>query len=354
MPEGCPMSDTVTQLTAIHGMLSAGHRSLRIERHSLILWGIAGAALLVVSEHILTPQQFPDHGQRAVAWLVLLAVVITSVGTLDWHWTRRAKQARDETWSFVHRQILKVWWLLLAIGTLLTFAMFFFGGGYMVCSAWLVLLGLGLYMHGLFSEEVLEWTGALMIVLGILSLAMRLPFDTMRSITASVFGIGLPLLALFLDRGRNRPAWQRLAQTLSWILAVLALPLAAQSYASTTEPAAGPVMPLADYLKLRDVAGTHIVSLPAGTGIPIEFEISGDLFASSPQPELTLTLAQPVELVIVDGRLTGDGRLPGQGWLPRGQFPWALSSVLRAEITAARGPVVHTSLAAYIKHKPGL
>jgi hypothetical protein len=348
------MSNTATQLTAIHGMLAAGHRSLRIERHSLILWGLAGAALLLLSEYILTPEQFPDHGQQAVAWLILLAVVFAGVGTLDWHWTRRVKLARDETWSFVHRQILKVWWLLIAIGTLLTFAMFFFGGGYMVCSAWLVLLGLGLYMHGLFSEELLEWTGALMIVLGILSLAMRLPFDTMRWITASVFGVGLPLLALQLDHGGTRPSWQRLGQTVAWILAVLALPLAAQSYATTKEPASGPVIPLQTYLKQRDVSGTHIVSLPAGTIVPIKIEVSGDLFATLPQPVLPLTLAQPIELVIADGRLTGDGRLPGEAWLPPRQFPWARSSVVRAEITATEGPVVVTSLAAYMKHKPGL
>jgi hypothetical protein len=346
------MSDTVTQLNAIHGMLSAGHRSLRVERHSLVLWGLAGAALLLLSEYLFTPQQLPELGQRATAWLLLLAIVFAGTGALDWHWTRRAKQARDETWSFVHRQLLKVWWLLIAAGCLFTFAMFFFGGGYMVCSVWLVLLGLGLYIYGLFSEELLEWMGALMIILGILALAMRLPFDTMRWITASVFGVGMPLLAVLLDRGRARPAWQRLGQALVWIAAVLSLPLAATSHARSSEPATGPVLPLADYLKLRDVSGTHIVSLPAGTEVPVSIDISGNLFAAT-QPELKLILAQPVELVIKDGRLTGDGRSPGEEWLRPGQFPWALSSVRGAEISP-RGPAVHTLLEAYLTHKPGL
>lgn len=147
------------QLDAIHSMLSAGHRNLRIERHSLILWGISFGGLMLLSDHILTADQFPDLFQRAVAWLILLSVTVMSISLLDWQLTRRAKRLRDEAWPFIHRQVLKLWWLLMSVGALMTFATFFYGGGYMIFPAWLVLAGLGLYVHGLFSEELLEWTG---------------------------------------------------------------------------------------------------------------------------------------------------------------------------------------------------
>ena len=55
------MSTVTTQLDAIHSMLSAGHRSIRMPRHSLILWGVLGGALCLGTEHVITPARFPEH-----------------------------------------------------------------------------------------------------------------------------------------------------------------------------------------------------------------------------------------------------------------------------------------------------
>lgn len=105
---GKHMSQHATQqLDSIHAMLSAGHRNLRVERHSLVLWGAIGGGLILASDRILTPEQFPLLELRATAWLILLALTISGIALLDWHLTRRAKQARDEAWSFIHRQVLR-------------------------------------------------------------------------------------------------------------------------------------------------------------------------------------------------------------------------------------------------------
>jgi hypothetical protein len=339
------MSDTAArQLDAIHSMLSAGHRNLRIERHSLILWGITGGALFFLSAHILTPEQFPVVQQRAMAWLLLLSVVLSGVGLADWHLTRRAKQVRAEAWPFIHRQVLKVWWLLMAMGTLLTFAMFFFGGGYMLYSAWLVLLGLGLYVHGLFSEELLEWVGALVIVIGIISLAYRLPIETMRWISASTFGIGLPLLAAMLDRGRAFPARRRLAQTLLWLFSVLALPLLGQRYATALVLPDGPVISLESFQRQQDVGGTRIVALPKGTPVPVEIAVSGNLFDGATKPVLPLKLAESIEVLMVDGKLTGDTRFSGGAWQPAREARWITIPWINAELSTERGPLVRAGL----------
>lgn len=334
------------QLTAIHAMLSAGQRNLRIERHSLILWGLTGGILFLLSETILTPEQIPILEQRALAWLALLATVGTAVGMLDWQLTRRAKLARDEAWSFIHRQVLKVWWLLLAIAALLTFAMFFFGGGYMVCAAWLVFVGIGLYVHGLFSEELLEWAGVLIILIGIASLAFRLSYETMRWIAAAVFAIGLPLLALLLDRGRHRSAVFRLGQILAWLLAVLALPLWGQQHAEAAPLPEGPALSLAEFRQRQDLGGPLVVALPAGTAIPVEVEVGGDIFALAGQanPVLPLTLGEPIEVLTMDGRLTGDARFPGQAWQRARDVRWISIPWLKAELTQERGPVVRGQL----------
>lgn len=341
------MSHPVSQqITAIHAMLSAGHRNLRVERHSLVLWGLAGGILFLLSESILTPDDFPVLEQRALAWLTLLAAVGGGVGFVDWHLTRHLKEARDEAWSFIHRQVLKVWWLLMGMAALLTFAMFFFGGGYMVCAAWLVILGLGLYVHGLFSEELLEWTGVLIILIGIGSLAFRLSYETMRWIAAAVFALGLPLLAAMLDRGRHRSALFRLGQILGWLLAVLALPLWGQQRALAASLPDGPAVSLAEFRRGIDTAGSRIVALPAGTAIPVEFELGGDLFAGTgqPAPVLPLMLAEPVEVLMVDGRLTGDARPPDGPWQRAREARWLSIPWLKAELTPERGPVVRGKL----------
>jgi hypothetical protein len=49
------MSQLATQqLDSIHSMLSAGHRNLRIERHSLVLWG-ANCGGLIWQTRIFSP-----------------------------------------------------------------------------------------------------------------------------------------------------------------------------------------------------------------------------------------------------------------------------------------------------------
>lgn len=156
-----------SQIEAIQSMLASGHRSIRIERHSLVIWGLAGALLCVIGEMLINHQTLPERWHRAVAVVVLLGSVIFSACWLDFRKTRALRRSRNETVSFVQGQVYKLWWLLLGMGVLLNFAMVFFGGGYMSYTIWIVLIGLGLYVYGLFSEQALEWGGALLITLAI-------------------------------------------------------------------------------------------------------------------------------------------------------------------------------------------
>jgi len=341
------------QINAIHAMLSAGHRNLRIERHSLLLWGVPSGLLFWICEFILTPTQIPDNTQRALAWLALLVAVLTAVAGIDWMWTRRVKQARDEAWSFVHRQIQKVWWLLMGLAVLTTFAMFFYGGGYMLCAVWLVMLGLSLYLHGLFSEELLEWVGAVTIVIGIGSLLAQLPFETMRWIAATVFGIGLPLLAMMLDRGRHRPASVRLGQMLLWLTVVLVIPLwLEQRVHAVPQPDAEPLSLESFRSNQFPANGYRSVTLPAGTRIPVEIELGGDIFdTSSEKPVFPLILSQPIELMLHDGQLTGDARFTGESWQQVRQVRWITIPWIKADLTPEKGPVVTSNLIVQLRKR---
>src|SRR5712671_7032548 len=139
------MSTVADQLEVIQSMLTAGHRSIRMQRHSLILWGATGGILCLATEHIITPARFPVHWQRAVAVLLFLGIVLSGVAIVDFYYTRYRIRARDESVPFAQAQVTKVWWLLMGMGVLFTFSTSFFGGGYMVFVIWLVLFGLGIY-----------------------------------------------------------------------------------------------------------------------------------------------------------------------------------------------------------------
>ena len=260
--------------------------------------------------------------------------------------TRRAKHARDEAWSFIHRQVLKVWWLLMSVGVLLTFATFFYGGGYMTFAAWVVLVGLGLYMHGLFSEELLEWIGALIIATGIAMPTLRLDYATTQWIAASILVLGLPLLAAMLDRGRQRAAWVRLVQSSIWLLCVLIPPMLAQRFASDIVPPDAPVVALENFRKQS--ATQQIVTLPVGSTIPVKVEISGNLFRASDETLFPLVLNQPLEVMMSNGQLTGDWRIPGESWAKAQEtlsvnIPW-----IKVELTPQNGAEIRTGLSVKI------
>jgi hypothetical protein len=332
------------QLDAIASMMASGQRNLRMERWSLVLWGLAGGLLFLFSESILTPTQLPDLQQRALAWFLLIAFVLGAVGTADWHLTQRAKRSRDEVWSFIHRQVLKVLWLLMAIGALLTFAVFFYGGGYMLYTAWLVLLGTGLYVHGLFSEEMLEWAGALIILIGIAMLATQQNPENLKNIATSVFGIGLPALAVMLDHGRVRSKAYRALQTLGWACLVLAVPLAAARWLQPEQLLHSPAVSLQEFQRSASTAGSQAISLPAGTAIPVQIDIGGNLFEAGSAPlVLPLVLKHPIELWMVDGKLTGAARQPGAAWSKgpetRINIPW-----VKGEISPQSGPLLKANM----------
>lgn len=335
------------QLNAIHSMLTAGNRNLRMEQHSLWLWGMASGLLFALSDHILTQAQIPDTPTRAAGWLMLLVLVFGGVAIMDWYLTKKAKAARDEVWSFIHRQIMKIWWLLVVIGSLLTFAMFFFGGGYMVCAAWIVLIGLGLFIHGLFSDEMLEWAGGAMLIIGILSLSFNFPYQTMKWIAASIFTIGLPTLSLLINR--PQPAWIKLSQLLGWMLLVLLPPLVFQRYFIATPPAAE-IITLADFRTQQAVPKTQIVALPENTTIPVHIQVTGDVFQPTPDLTLLLKLAKSVEIVMKDGKPTRQVRVSGNSWQSSAEAGWVNIPWIQAELSPAIAPQIKTELVVNLQH----
>jgi hypothetical protein len=330
-------------------MLSAGHRCIRMPRHSLILWGITGGILCLATEHVITQARFPVHWQRAVAQLLFLGIVLSGVAIVDFYYTRYRIRTRDESLPFAHAQITKVLWLLTGMGVLFTFSTAFFGGGYMVFVIWLVLFGLGIYIHGLFSEQILEWAGVMMILLGVGALALPAPYVAMQWLAASVFGLGMPLLSTMLDRGQARSAWTRAFQSALWLAVVLTPAFLAYHWWKSQEPPVAPRMTLESFLRQPETRATAIVTLPAGTNIPLKIRIGGGVVQDNDMT-LPLTLTRPMDVVLIDGKLNGRFRVDDGPWKRRAHSMWIHDVELGGTLTPAAGPAVSLNLALTVNH----
>jgi hypothetical protein len=293
------MTVHLERMQSIQAMLAAGHRCVELERHSLLLWGGVGGGLCAFTDLVINGDTFPDNAQRAVAVLVWLAAWLGGMSWLDHRLTRKARLARAETLPFAQAQVTRAWWMLLAIGTLATFAMFFHGGGIMIYALWTVLLGLGMFIFGLFSRPLVEWLGLAAILLGIVGLAAGLPFGTARWLTASAFAIGLPFAGWLAARVDERRAGRRLLTVGLWLAVVIVPALAA----ARLFPAISPPTP-----------GTATLKLPAGSTVPLYFDMDSPLLGIAPTDALPMRVMRDTEVALADGQPDGRYRFDGGDW----------------------------------------
>lgn len=293
------MNPHAEQLNSIQAMLAAGHRCVELERHSLLLWGGVGGGLCAFTDLVITADRFPDTTQRAIALLLWLAFWLGGMSWLDHRLTHSARQAREETLPFAQAQVTRAWWMLLALGTLATFAMFFHGGGIMIYALWTVLLGLGIFIFGLFSRTLIEWIGLATILLGIVGLATGLPFDTARWLTASTFAIGLPFAGWLAARTADHHFGRRILHVGTWLAAVIVPALAV----ARLVPVAAPPTPTDATLKL-----------PAGSVVPLYIDLDSPLLGIAPTDALPIHITRDTEVALTDGQPDGRYRFDAGDW----------------------------------------
>lgn len=310
-------TQTSAQLDAIHAMLASGHRSVHMERHTLILWGLAAAGLILAATAIFTPTRFPVTWVRAFATTGFTASALAVVAYLDFVLTRRYRVSRAESISFVQMQLTKIWWLMLGLIVVLNLGMHFFGGGYMFYSLVLILMGLALYIHGLFSRQMLALAGMMMITLGLLCIGLRLPFKAIEWLTVCCFGLGWPALGLTLNWPHlNQSRWYRLSFSLAWLLLVSLPAYAIYQWGSHEDvPAVKPIS-LATFMHQPELTNgkAQVVTLPAGSTVPLHVEITGDVLAGTNTTTLPIRLSKPLEISIKDSRPDGRFRIGDENW----------------------------------------
>ena len=296
------------QFQSIHAMLASGHRSVRLEKHSLLLLGGVGGFLSVATEWVITETHFPDLTERSFALLLWLAFWLGGSSLLE-HWlTRRAAARQAETLPFAQAQITRAWWMLLSVGSLGSYAMQFHGGGDMIYALWAVLLGLGIYLFGLFSRLLIEWIGLATILLGILGLA-GLPFGATRWLTASAFIIGLPLAGWLNARVTDSRFTQRMLALVLWLTLVITPPLLITRFSHTPIPTGAPTA-----LNSEIGTGKRVLRPEAGTRVPLRVNLKSALVDISAHADLPMTLSVPMEIALKDGKPDGRYRMGNGAW----------------------------------------
>ena len=329
MPTG-----TEQRLHEIHSMLQTGHLSVRIERHTLILWGVTAALLVLFVNDLFTESRLPVRWQKIVAENLFIGTTLLAVGVWDYQLTRRKRQQRSESLSFIQQQITKIWWLLIALIVVINIGTNFFGGDHLFYGIAIVLTGLAIYINGLFSRQPLDRAGILLMVIGLTLLAASLPRTAQEWITASVFGIGLPALALLIDRpAPTRTTYSQLGFTMLWLAAVLLPAAAANQWVTRVAVPTGLTVDLDHYLQRNDTrTGEWVVSLPAGTEMPVQLKLSGEAIQPIDERGPSVRLSQPVDMVFVDGQPDGRFRINGGKWRLRQLHSrvrlWRLSPVI--------------------------
>lgn len=322
------------QLQAIHAMLSDGHKSICFETHTFLFWGVTAAFLILVVPELFSEHRFPESSQRMLFQNIFISVLLFATGVLDYHWTRKKRNASGKSLSFVQQQITKLWWMLVALVVVINIGMNIYGGGYLFYGITLILIGIGIYVHGLFSRQMLRWGGGLMIVLGLSLLGSSLNIDIQKWVAASAFGIGLPALAMMVNRTPETTLRREFIQSMIWFALVLTPTMIAVTLFDQSDFDNLPQISYQEYRANSLHQSDHsplLVKLPTGMRIPLNVHIQGDALEQVGTTTIEMKTTQPVSVIVDAGEVQnqlriGDGRWKSaysyrvRDWKVKGSF----------------------------------
>lgn len=310
-----------TQLDSILGMLSHGHNSVRLEAHTLPLWGVTVGILIGFTGLLadaLTPHIINSSQERNLFIQIYIACIVMIVIAIDCYLIVKSRQKRDESISPLQRKINNINWLVCGSGVMIMmYAAQNLPGSHELFGLYIVLSGFCLYVFGLFSYSWYRWTGIIQMLLGICALFLLKNY-TMKIYAATSFIIGCTLIHV-LDH-ENLNTKQLVVRSFTWVAAVwLVAGIAVYAnYKLFVDSDHLPVVALAEYTEANAVPlEPVVVSLPKGTEIPFEYLFEFDLFNENLMAQWTMQLKQPVDIVVYNGRPTGIYRVGDNAWRRR-------------------------------------
>jgi len=299
---------TSTQIDAIYSMMEDGQHSVKMERHSLLIWGITAAILILITDLLFNPQTIPVRWQLIFSQTIFISIVLFLAGFWDLKLTRKVRQQRDESLSFIQLQLTKVWWFFVALIVLLNVGMNFFGGGYMFYGLTIALIGMAFYIQGLFSTQMLKWIGLMLIVIGLTSVALNLHFLVTKWLAAGVFGLGLTMLAFILDKPKTHSTLlKRLVLSAAWVAIVILPSVIAYQHKLSFNAEELTTRSISEYkaLNKEQAAQKQMIFLPAGSEIPVNINMGADMVNVNKATVLAMKLKKDIKILIEDGKVNG-------------------------------------------------
>lgn len=337
-------ASTTDQLEAIHSMMESGQQSVKMERHTLLIWGITAALLILLTDWLFSPDNLPVSWQRIAGQTVFISVILFIAGLWDFKLTKQVRKQRDESLSFVQLQVTKVWWFMVGLIVFINVGMNFFGGGNMFYGLTLALIGMAFYINGLFSTQMLKWIGMMLILMGATNVALDLHILASKWLAIGAFGLGLPILAFILDKPLSHSTLgKRLLLSMAWFAIVIFPSVIAYEYETDFDASKLQVRSVNEYkaLDAEQAAQRQVITLPAGTEIPVNLDISGDMLDSNKTTAMVIKLSKPVDVVINEGKTTGHFRMDNTEWRKRIYHLQVQDFKMAANIDQQQGPSVN-------------
>jgi hypothetical protein len=319
-------------------MLADGHKSIRLERHTLPLWGGAIGFLTAFTHDISSPVYEIGHIWGRVFQVTFLAIVLLAVIWIDYRMTRSARALRDESISMIQRKVTLGIWMLFAFALLLdVYANIYLGGGRQMFGVYLLLSGIALSMFGLYSERWYRWSGIVLVLLGLIVMFILQPSNTSRLLTASIFIVGSFSIAFLQPYASSTSRCMTLS--LAWVLgAFMTTALAYQlDYYLDISADSKAVIQWSEFQKLKP-EGEYIVRLSPGAEVPVDISVGGDVFAGMVKSKLVLTIAKQIDMEFKNGKATGVYRVNDGPWLEKNDAMYTRKFVRETILTNAQGP----------------
>ena len=262
------------------------------------------------------------------------------------------RRERDESISFIQLQLTKVWWFFVALIVLLNVGMNFFGGGYMFYGLTLALMGMAFYIHGLFSMQMLKWIGLMLVVIGLSSVALNLHFLATKWLAAGVFGLGFPMLAFILDKPLTHSTLlKRLGLSAVWLIIVIFPSALAYKQELTFNAAGLETRNISQYNKLsaEQAAQQQIIHFPAGTEIPVNIVMKGDLVETNQLTHIAMKFKKDIDVVVEKGKTNGHFKVAESEWLNRISHLRTKDFNMESEVKQQHGPAINIAFSLEIK-----
>jgi len=305
-------ADTEKCLEDIRAMMTTGHKSIRIEKHTFFYWGIAGALLTALIDFLY--RNTAIH-MNTMTYAILCAVVLGLVGYFDYRKTREIRSSQDKSISFIQVKMTRIWWLLIGTAILFNIGLMVYGGT-SAYSVWFLLIGLAIIIHASFSTQPLAKFGFALIAIGIFLPAL-LPYSGLTWVTISVYGLGVPLLGFMLYQKTGFWQANKPYAVIVWLVIAVVPGYAAYKTEKNINKIDVPTqsVSLAEYMSQpTPQKGLQVVHIPAGTIVPLTLSAKGSVISDSVFTQLPLILKEPIEVVVEHGKLTGSYRVGHGAW----------------------------------------